>query len=385
MNASRIALATSLVACVFFYFLVFAQFAFLRRIETADTGHQWLQPTMALMGFGGVAGSLLAWRFAARSPRTQRLRLATLSIGCGLVALGSAFTSIPWILLVLATALGLFLGALTVSLIPALRLIASQSALGPVIGLGVGLAYFASNIPAIFAASAQSQCVIAALAVGLMATATSISPATIWNIPSPTPQTLPLPTPYWLGGFPAWGIVATLFALVWLDSAAFYAIQKTDTLKAGSWDGDTRLWTNAVLHLIGAIVAGFSLRLGHLASTLAAAMLCIAGGVACLKFGYGASFGFGASCYVVGISLYSSALVAFGALGGETAPAWNPAKRAAIAFAIAGWIGSGMGIGMAKDLQGVPTPFLAIASVFALSILVLLAWRKNRPPQGALA
>lgn len=367
-------IAAGLVAGVFFYFLLFAQFALLQRIEEADAAGRWFQPTMGLMGLGGVLGSLLAWRWSGAGRPPQRLSL--LASGCGLAALAAALSASLWLLAFVAAAVGLFLGALTVTLVPTLRQLAPQRPLGLAIGLGVGIAYFFSNAPAVFNASPPVQSGLAAGVIALVALGPPLLPQRVWQRRAPPTDRSASRLDFWLGGVGAWGIVATLFLLVWLDSAAFYAIQRTDSLKVGSWNGEPRLWANAALHLAAALVAGVALGRGKLAATLGVATLCIAGGVACLNLGYGSDYGLGTNGYVIGISLYSCALVAFGVMEGTQAPRWSPAKRAAIAFAVAGWIGSGAGIGMAKDLEGVPSAFPIGAGVFALSILALLKWRQ---------
>jgi len=71
--------------------------------------------------------------------------------------------------------------------------------------------------------------------------------------------------------------------------------------------------------------------------------------------------------YTTGVSLYSAALVYFPARGGRVWPV-------ALLFAIAGWIGSAMGIGMAQDLNAVPLPFLIAAGVVVVGGL---AWRQR--------
>jgi len=78
--------------------------------------------------------------------------------------------------------------------------------------------------------------------------------------------------------------------------------------------------------------------------------------------------------YITGVSLYSTALVAYGSLAPEEKGLWKISSRAGIVFALGGWFGSAMGIGMARDLQRIPTGFLAIALAVALSCLAIRPW-----------
>src|ERR1035437_4727550 len=68
--------------------------------------------------------------------------------------------------------------------------------------------------------------------------------------------------------------VATCFtALVWLDSAAFFIIQNTPALKAGTWEGTAHLWANGWLHLAAAIASAWFLRRRGLLTLLALSFL----------------------------------------------------------------------------------------------------------------
>ena len=64
--------------------------------------------------------------------------------------------------------------------------------------------------------------------------------------------------------------------------------------------------------------------------------------------------------YPAGVSLYSVALILYPSV-------WMGQRgatlRAVILFAVAGWVGSAMGIGMAQDLKAVPKAFVIGAGV----------------------
>jgi cytochrome c oxidase cbb3-type subunit 2 len=155
-------------------------------------------------------------------------------------------------------------------------------------------------------------------------------------------------------------------ALVWMDSAAFYIIQHTDSLRAETWQGAWTLWGNAAMHLGAALLAGWALDRGRAGPvTLAAALLLAAACNWITDTG-------GELLYVAGVSLYSTALVFVAALSGR-------ARVAALIFAVAGWGGSALGIGMAQDLHRIPVWFAPAALVVLLAGLLLA----RRPARGA--
>ena len=365
-DTHRPVIVAGIVACAFFYFLLFAQFALLKRIEFLDSDKLFLQPAMFLMGMGGVVGALLAgWRFRMVSAGKW---LGIGFFGCSFFALIAMWANVVQLYLGIALGVGVFLGMLTVAIVPLLPVLVRRGRIGLYSGVGVGVAFFLSNAPFIFEADSRVQCCLAAIACGIGALLAlgigdlEFRPGSISSARK---------APVWF----YWGVVAVLFTLVWLDSAVFYAIQETASLKASSWGEPRQLWTNAFAHAALAIVSGLLLDFGKLRSTLGGALALLVAGSMCLRIGYGDSVGLGGFLYVCGVSLYSTALIAFCATWGEGF--WSVAKRAGALFALAGWVASGMGIGMARDLQEVPVAFLCVASVFAGSVLLLLGRAKG--------
>ncbi len=111
--------AVVLVAATYVYFLIFAQFGFLKRLAAAGIGDDALKPIMAAMAAGGIAASLLAAR-ASASGAAWRLRFALLgcaaAAGCTLLPLSApAFTAVAFLI-------GASLGPLTVTLVANLGL-----------------------------------------------------------------------------------------------------------------------------------------------------------------------------------------------------------------------------------------------------------------------
>jgi cytochrome c oxidase cbb3-type subunit 2 len=82
--------------------------------------------------------------------------------------------------------------------------------------------------------------------------------------------------------------------------------------------------------------------------------------------------------YPVGVSLYSVALVAYPSL---LASPTTPRRRAfstGLIYAVAGWFGSAMGIGMGQHLRQVPIPFVMLAALLILGPAFFASIRKHR-------
>ena len=73
----------SLVAITYVYFLIFAQFAFLKRLTELSIADAHLKAVMAAMAFGGILFSLL-------TPRTNLLRSPRLRLQAGLALCAAA-------------------------------------------------------------------------------------------------------------------------------------------------------------------------------------------------------------------------------------------------------------------------------------------------------
>jgi cytochrome c oxidase cbb3-type subunit 2 len=343
-GGKNLAAAVVMIAATYGYFLIFAQFAFLELLAES-AGADGLRGAMGAMGVGGVAGSLLAaWRFRAEG-YVWALRGG--AVVCGVSAvMGASVWS--------AAVIGLGLGWLTVTLVAGLRGVTGGRGLGLVTGAGTGVAYALCNVPRVFQAEPRVQAWVAVL---LMAIAAGV---TRWlRVEAGTKEVS--------GDFFGWrvaGWVAVFLALVWMDSAAFYIIQHTGELRAGTWGSGGSLWLNAGMHLGVAVGAGVMLDRGWLGRVAGGSWVALA--VACGLLGAGEFTG-AEVFYTAGVSLYSVALVYFPAKGGR---AWV----AGILFAVAGWAGSALGIGMAQDLHGVPGWFVVAAGLVVIGVLGV-RWR----------
>ena len=335
-------LGAALIAATYGYFLIFAEFAFLELVREAAGAR--LRVVMALLGGGGVSGAWAAAR-VFRPDRARRLLVLGLQ-GCAAAALPTPFVGGPVVAGVLAAAVGLALGWTTVVLAASLRSLLSGRHLGACIGAGTGAAYAACNVPALFAAAPAAQALFAAgvalVASGLPWPRNGGAAGSPVNPPPAADR----------GRSLAW--LAILLALVWMDSAAFYIIQHTAGLRAVTWGTPALLWTNAVVHLGAAVLAGAVLDRGGRRAVVAGAAVLLGLGSLALEGAVRLPLPAG-WWYTAGVSLYSVALVEYPARTGG-------AGRAALVFAIAGWIGSALGIGMAQDLHRVPAIFVLAAS-----------------------
>jgi cytochrome c oxidase cbb3-type subunit 2 len=179
--------------------------------------------------------------------------------------------------------------------------------------------------------------------------------------PSELPATLVLPASLQFSFVPA---LTAFAALVWLDSAAFFIIQHSPSLKAGTWLGSAHLWTNACLHLVAALAAAWLLQRRRSAFVLPAAFSAL--GFACLLLRNPGLALPASLLYPVGVSLYSVALVAFPSFLTSATSTRERGIQAGWIYAIAGWMGSALGIGMGQNLGHVPAVFVAVAGTVVL-------------------
>jgi hypothetical protein len=337
------------VGATYFYFLIFAEFAFLELAHAVAPRESQLRWVMASLGAGGVSGAAMTagWfrRHRGRALLTWLLRACAVSAAAVLAV--KTFVGI----LVAGAVVGFALGGLTVALAASLRAATSGMNLGLAVGVGTGLAYGMCNLPWLFRAPAADQALLAATVVGLA----SFAPRAMQTNDPPMPRS----THDSRGNLVRWVIV--LLALVWMDSAAFYVVQHTENLRAASWGGDAALLANACIHLVVAVIAGISLDRGWRVPVTAAAISSLA--IACLMLNGAVRAFLPANWfYTAGVSLYSVVLVEFPARDGRP---WI----AASIFAVAGWLGSAFGIGMGENLARIPTEFVAVAvAVVAIAL-----------------
>jgi cytochrome c oxidase cbb3-type subunit 2 len=345
----------SLVAITYVYFLIFAQFAFLKRLASLGVAGSHLTAVMTAMAVGGILFSLLTPRLSLWPSPILRLRIglcvSAAAAFASLLSLGLAAS------IFLSFAIGAGLGLLTVTLVTHLRCwIGGRNPL-LLVGLGVGVGYLLCNLPWLFNASAEVQ----AATAGLLCLAGA--GVTFFPMQPQPEETLAAPqNPI---SFPR--VLACFTALVWLDSAAFFIIQKTPALKSATWEGSIHLSANGALHLLAALASVWLLRRRGLLFVLSASFLAL--GIACLLLLDPQRIAWASIFYPIGVSLYSVALVAYPALLSSATSAAERGRQAGWLYAIAGWGGSAMGIGMGQHLGSIPPLF-----VLAAGAVILLAW-----------
>ncbi len=397
----------ALVAITYIYFLIFAQFAFLRRLAELQIADTHLKAVMAAMALGGVLFSLLTPRILSRlDPSARDARRAPshassiLQVALAASMAAALLTLLPLNLpasVAVAFLIGASLGTLTVTLVTHLNLWLSSSNPLLQVGLGTGIGYLLCNFPPLFTAAPTTQAVTAAilcLAAVFIASHTeqdfSFAAQAVDLASNPVPPPLSLakgrgvqakepsssssseaPGP----AIPFPLILLAFTALIWLDSAAFFIIQSTPALKAGTWLGATHLYLDGALHLAGALLSVYLLRRRGLSATLAAALLVLAAACLLLLDPYRAPFA--SLFYPIGVSLYSVALVAYPALLSGSITLAQRARRAGLIYAIGGWFGSAMGIGMGQHLGHIPPLFVACAAVLILLPILLRTRRRE--------
>jgi len=348
----------SLVAITYVYFLIFAQFAFLKRLATLGVAGAHLTAVMAAMAAGGILLSLLTPRVKLWPSPNSRLRagLAASAVAAflSLLPLGLAAS------IAVSFLIGAALGLLTVTLVTHLRQWTGNRHPLLLVGLGTGIGYLISNLPPLFTASAETQ----AIATGLLCL------AGICITLTPTLITLEGPKTASRLSFSFPRVLASFAALVWLDSAAFFIIQNTPALKTGTWQGSLHLYANGLLHLAAALTCVWLLRRRGLSFVLCASFLAL--GLACLLLLDPHRIVLASIFYPIGVSLYSVALVAYPSLLSPASSVAERSRQAGWLYAIAGWCGSALGIGMGQHLGSVP-PLFVLGSG-AVILLFLLPW-----------
>ena len=349
----------ALIAITYVYFLIFAQFGFLARLAEQGIGGNGLRAVMGAMAMGGILFSLLAPGLAAFFDEGERLRIG-LAI-CGVAAGLSLAPLNTYTASGIAFLIGVGLGIVTVTLVSDLRAWIGANHPLVKVGVGTGLGYFICNLPFLFAGSPKLQaltatgvCCIGILIAGRMTQRPEIDGA----IPTRRHSF-------------RYALIA-FTALVWLDSAAFYIIQHTPALKAGTWLGSAHLWTNGCVHFAAAVIAGLLLARRDFSTVLAAAVVAL--GVACVWLAHGQAMS-ASLLYPVGVSLYSVTLVAYPSFLTSAVSYSQRARQAGSLYAVAGWIASALGIGMGQNLGYVPFLFVLCAAGIVLLPLAAEKWK----------
>jgi MFS family permease len=354
---------TLAIVATYVFFLIYAQFAFLELGKAATSDPDVLNYLLLPMGLGGAVVSLI---LAFRLQNFSNKKLLQIGfLGCGVTALLSVLSTNLIFLSTLSLFIGIFLALVTVTLAAGLRELLPTKNFGLQVGLGTGLAYFICNVPFVFESNPQTQAIIAGAFCFLGAYLFREKTFKTDCVPEDFSFSALRREDFFSYGF--YLILISFLALVWLDSSAFYVIQQTTGLKTATW-GSSHLWTNAFFHLFFAALTGILLDRNFFKSLLFLAFIFLATGVLSLNDSYLANH-FSALFYVSGVSIYSTLLVAFPSLYREEHGISSRRFRAGLVYAVAGWIGSAMGIGMAQDLKAVPLWFIAFSGTLIFSSL----------------
>jgi cytochrome c oxidase cbb3-type subunit 2 len=338
----------------FVCFLLFTGLAFFDLAATVAGGADRLQLLAAVLGGGGIVGSLLAARRFDLGHFSPTLGNAFRA--CGVAAALAFVAQAWWVFLLTAAAVGLSLGWLAVTLSVGLRSILGTARLGRYIGVATGAAYALCSLPWIFEANPRAQLLLAGTAAVIGALAAPwLWPRTASR--SSSPDYAPRAGLLW---------IAIFLALVWLDTATFQVIVQTPVLKAGGWSGVRRLGVNSLVYFIAAMLAGRALDRGWLARLQVAAFALLAGAAVFLDEKWRV-FLLAQVGYAAGVAIYSTALLYYAARSGRP-------LLVGLLFAVACWGGSTLGPGMVQGLAQVPHAFLVSAGAVVAVALGLRAW-----------
>jgi len=347
---ARLIPSVTIVVAVYIYFLIFAQFAFLRLVQADGLGVENLRFVMGAMGLAGLAASL-GWARIFCKRDIRGVLLAGFAL-CGIAALLSLAAHGFVVRCGISALVGLGLGTTTVGLAASAPRLFPGAHRGAQIGLGTGLAYAFCNLPVVFEGTPVVQTLIAAAMCALGAWGVFISGFEALPAAEPSPSIAAPET----DAFPF--LVAVFLALVWLDSAAFYILQATPELNRFGWATARLQWMNAAIHLLAACLGGIWLDRGKMTPLLLTAFGCLAAAALLVSSPHAFAAQNTHWFYAAGVSLYSTALVFAPAAPGRNRTFAAAARRAGVLYAVAGWIGSALGIGMAQDLHRIPFWFL---------------------------
>jgi cytochrome c oxidase cbb3-type subunit 2 len=325
--------AAAVVAMVYAHFLIFAQFAWVELMRGAGGTATSEKTGLGAMAAAGIAAGFLV---ARRNTGAFVLQLSLLAAALS-AALAPLAAEMPFAVGISLLA-GASVGTMTVTLA---TLLPRWCGMGWA-GLGTGLGYALCNLPPVFLASPARQAGIGAAF------------ALLGALLVPRQAGFPARPHARSRGRGPLAVVAAFTALVWLDSAAFFIIQHERDLKSATW-GEPMLWRNAAVHLAVAIAAGLLLR-RRFSTLLGAAWAILA--IAALAVNHADTRGLAGWWYPAGVSVYSTALVAWPGFFSSNPDPKVIARRAAWLYAVAGWIGSANGIGMARSLHHVPVAFV---------------------------
>ena len=363
--------ALCIVADILFIFLTFAQFGFLDIASGHYPGQNQLDPLMAAMGLSGLATSIITGIYF---PKTKLLGWMKNGFAVLTAIILFCWLPLPYPgFVMLAAGLGISLGVLTIALAVSLRDLLRARHFGLKIGFATGLAYFMANLPFIFEGSDNTKIGVTLLAsLGGIVLCHCLRAGPV-HTPQEPFQLLPARF-YTPAGFLP--VLLAFFALIWLDSGVFYIIQQNQVLKDATWGSPWQKLSMGTFHWIAALCGGWLIdrKMGHLLIPLT---YCLFFYAFTNIYTVRAAVNTVGLCYASGISLYSVLLGAFACLYPPTPQSLPMPLRAGLLYGISGWMGTALGIGLAKQYQHIPHTFLVFSGL--LLLLALLLHQKREP------
>ncbi len=370
-----------LIACGYSYFLIFAQFGFIQSLSEKGLRGDSQNLILGCMAIAGIGSSLL--NGFGKKPLDPLVSVQKGLLLCALMAFGSLWAESIWSFVLVATGTGLGVGQATVALAGGLSRISHKSANTAMhAAWGTGLAYFICNIPWSFNASPQNKTILAVsmALIGVIQCHFLQKPRN-QDAKSKEDEAIPcakiLVEVHRYKFDMAFAMLIILTVLIWLDSSVFFIIQNSPLLKARSWGNDFQLFSQAACHFMGALIAGRWFVKGYVKRLGVITWMLFMISFYALQKGSSANFVF-AGLYAVGISIYSTALVALPSYRHVLFPFGGAEKKAGLLYGVSGWLGSTLGIGMARDLYRIPSNFILVSGVVILLASFLLRQRQSK-------
>jgi cytochrome c oxidase cbb3-type subunit 2 len=360
------------LAAIYVYFLLFAQYGFLRLYAARVPGGP-LPPVMIAMGLAGLGASVAAAGALGRGLGPRLVPAAFLA--AGVAALFALRAQSVGGFAASAAAIGAAVGSLTVAFAAELDRWLPRSARGLAVGLATGAAYLVANWPPLFSGTPERQALSAVVAAAIGSIACRGAARRDEGRPATgsPPVLRPLVSRDDCVPRGIAAVVLVFVALVGLDSAAFAIIQDTLALKSPTWGSGTQSLRMGALHLAGALAGGVLVDRGRFFPLLGGVYAAFAAGLLLLAAGADAATVAGV-LYALGIGAYSTALVLYPSARGDEPGLVTRRWRAAAVFGAGGWLGSALGVGVSERFDRIPVGLVGAAGGLVLLGLVL-RWR----------
>ncbi|MCO4783293.1 MAG: hypothetical protein KC646_13285 [Candidatus Cloacimonetes bacterium] len=345
---------------IYSYFLIYAQFGFLRYLQAFEDP-QIIKQIMPMMLIGAFCSGMLI-RFK------EIVKIKSYLLGGFLIAIAVAASPIFFqdlkLFYIESFFIGLSIGTLTILSTTTLYNHLRYFEVILVASLSTASAYFFCNIPWLHY---NSPTVISSVA-SILAVIGLINCSLIsWDDKRLPRQNIRLQSDrqFYL-------VVLMFFVVLFIDSYSFYVIQNNELLMKFSW-GDGYCFNQGLYHVLGAFLAYHFLSQKQIHYLLCVVMFLFC--ISIHRIGGEGSFIF-AYFYAIGIAMYSTALISYPANFSDSFE-----KRKKITtdlYLIAGWLGSGLGVVFADGKTSISFEFFTVLLVIYTIILSLAALSNSR-------